>query len=64
MLKENRNPVFDYRALRLLVGIIAFALPIAVPLIASTNLTSISASYYTNSRDIFVGMLFIVGSFL
>jgi hypothetical protein len=64
MPSGNRNPVFDYRALRLLVGIIAFLLPIAVPLIASTNLTSISASYYTNSRDIFVGMLFIVGSFL
>ena len=56
--------VFDYRVLRLLVGLIAFALPFLVSIIASVHLSSISASYHTNARDIFVGMLFIVGSFL
>ena len=64
MTTENSSPVFDYRALRLLVGIIAFALPFTVSLISSISLSSISASYYTEARDVFVGMLFIVGSFL
>lgn len=61
---QNSNPVFDYRALRLLVGLIAFALPITVSIVSKIQLSSISASYHTNARDIFVGMLFIVGSFL
>jgi len=56
--------VFDYRALRLLIGLIAFSLPFIVSIIASSHLSSISASYHTNARDIFIGMLFIVGSFL
>jgi hypothetical protein len=58
------NKVFDYRALRLLVGIIAFSLPFVVSAIANMELGSISGSYYTNARDVFVGLLFIVGSFL
>ncbi|NKB39024.1 MAG: hypothetical protein GKR93_17975 [Gammaproteobacteria bacterium] len=56
--------VFDYRSLRLLVGMIAMLLPIVVTGIAAKELSSISASYYTNARDVFVGMLFIVGTFL
>jgi hypothetical protein len=58
------GPVFDYRALRLLVGLIAFALPFVVCFLSSAPLSSISASYYTNARDVFVGMLFVVSAFL
>jgi hypothetical protein len=62
-IKFSEN-VFDYRALRLLVGLIAFALPIVVSLLSSIQISSISASYYTEARDAFVGMLFIVSAFL
>lgn len=58
------NKVFDYRALRLLVGIIALAIPFVVWWVSNVYLTSISASYYTDARDAFVGMLFVVGAFL
>ena len=64
MKPSNSNTVFDYRALRLLMGMIAFALPFIVTLVSSTTLTSISASYYTEARDIFVGLLFVVSAFL
>ena len=64
MTNSNSGKVFDYRALRLLVGIIAFAIPICVTIISSSPLSSISASYFTEARDVFVGMLFIVGAFL
>ena len=64
MINSNSNTVFDYRALRLLMAIIAFALPFIVTFISSTTLTSISASYYTEARDIFVGLLFVVSAFL
>lgn len=61
---ESDNKVFDYRTLRLLMGIIALFMPIAVVIFSNKALSSISASYYTDSRDIFVGALFIVGAFL
>jgi hypothetical protein len=64
MKHSNSNSVFDYRALRLLMGAIAFALPFIVTLVSSTTLPSISASYYTEARDIFVGLLFVVSAFL
>lgn len=63
-MKNGNTAVFDYRALRLTMGIIALTLPFVVTLVSSAKLTSISASYYTEARDVFVGMLFIVGSFL
>ncbi len=63
-MKNPKNPVFDYRALRLLVGCIALALPFVVNILTPDQLASISASYHTEARDAFVGMLFIVGSFL
>jgi len=56
--------VFDYRTLRLVVGFVAFTLPIIVSWISTTPLSSISASYYTEARDVFVGSLFIVGALL
>ena len=62
--EKSRSTVFDYLTLRLLVGIIAVLMPIIVSIVAAEHLTSISASYHTYARDIFVGMLFIVGVFL
>ena len=64
MTNMNHNPVFDYRALRLFVGIIAFALPFVVIVLSPVPLSSISASYFTEARDAFVGMLFFVWAFL
>lgn len=64
MSANNTNIVFDYRALRLLMGLIAFSLPFVVSFISSVSLPSISFSYHTEARDAFVGMLFVVGAFL
>ena len=64
MTTKNSSIIFDYRALRLIVGLIAFALPFVVSIISSSPLSSISASYHTEARDAFVGMLFVVGAFL
>ncbi|MBL4904825.1 MAG: hypothetical protein JKZ00_02125 [Flavobacteriaceae bacterium] len=61
---KNSNKVFDYRALRLLIGLIALSIPIMVSIISTDSLASISASYYSEARDAFVGMLFIVGAFM
>lgn len=63
---RNRSAVFDYRALRLLMGIIALSLPWLVDLLTgSVELGSISASYwYHDARDVFVGSLFAVSAFL
>lgn len=54
--------LFDYRTLRLLVAIVAMGLPLAVFLVSVTITSSISASYYTNARDVFVGALFVIGA--
>lgn len=64
MTTTTINKVFDYRTLRLLVGLIAFFLPIVAEVLATATIPSISASYYTEARDAFVGMLFVVGAFL
>jgi len=61
---ESSSPVFDYKTLRLLLGIIAFTLPFVVTLMARTQLSSISASYFTEARDWFVGFLFVVGALM
>ena len=62
---ESRNPTFDYVTLRLLMGVMAFAIPIVVIYLAHPIvLESISASYHTDAQDHFVGMLFIVAAFL
>lgn len=64
-MKPIENILFDYRALRLLVGVIALTLPMIVSLLADgPSLGSISGSYYTDARDVFVGLLFVVGAFL
>ena len=65
MNTEPYNPVFDYRLLRTLIGLVAIALPVVACQTSDSDcITSISASYYTDARDYFVGMLFIVGAFL
>ena len=64
MEKQAVSAVFDYRGLRLLMGLIALSLPVIVSVLAGKSLTSISASYYSDARDMFVGLLFVVGSFL
>lgn len=61
---SSSDTVFDYRSLRLLMGIIAFLLPFVVSLIATDPLSSISESYCTEARDAFVGLLFFVSAFL
>jgi hypothetical protein len=65
--KGTEQPEFEYLSLRLLVSILAFALPLLVlffspPTIRS--LSSISVSYHTTSRDIFVGSLFVIAALL
>ncbi len=64
ILNKPDEPIFDYRTLRLSMGVIALSLPILVTLISNQRLESISASYYTNARDIFVGLMFVVAAFL
>lgn len=59
-----RSWTFDYVTLRLLVGIIAFAMPVLVTALAGEPLESISASYHTAAQDAFVGQLFVVASFM
>ena len=58
--------VINHRIMRQIIGAIAFGMPWAVWLLAEEpgQLSSISASYWTDSRDIFVGCLFAVGFFL
>lgn len=62
--ESEQKLVFDYRALRLTVGLVAFGLPIVTLLISSSPIPSISASYHTEARDVFVGALFIIGALL
>lgn len=61
---SQRIPTFSSESIRLMVGLITFILPILVSIISFTRLTSISASYYTRARDVFVGLLFVLGAFL
>jgi len=61
---SQRVPTFSSESIRLMVGLLTFILPILVSIISFTRLTSISASYYTRARDVFVGLLFVLGAFL
>jgi hypothetical protein len=60
----RRVPTFSSEAIRWIVGLITFALPILISILSFTRLTSISASYYTGARDVLVGSLFVLGAFL
>jgi quinol-cytochrome oxidoreductase complex cytochrome b subunit len=62
--ESQQTLVFDYRTLRLLVGLVAFTLPVLVKLLSSTPISSVSASYYTEARDVFVGSLFVIGALM
>ncbi len=73
--KVAENLTFDHYTLRLFVGGIALFFPWVVTVFAfpvnSSHLalleripSSISASYYTNARDIFVGCLAVIGILL
>lgn len=55
---------FDEYSLRLVIGAIALGLPSLVIHLSENPLPSISASYYTSSRDVFVGCLFAIGALL
>lgn len=59
---KGQTLMFDADTLRKTVGVVAILLPLMVKWRASTPLTSISASYYTEAHDIFVGALFIIGA--
>jgi hypothetical protein len=65
---KKQDEIFDYRTLRLLVGIVAFALPIVVwaaARLAGDKIDSISISYHSDSaRDFFVGALFIIATLM
>jgi len=63
-LPSNRQ--MNHKIMRVIVGVIALLLsPVVYFLSNSENeLTSISISYWTDSRDIFVGSLVVVGFFL
>jgi quinol-cytochrome oxidoreductase complex cytochrome b subunit len=62
--EDPRQNVFDYRFLRLVVGVVALSLPLIVSLLAPEPLESISASYHEGGRDVFVGMLVAVGTLM
>jgi hypothetical protein len=62
---SNEKLVFNFRTLRLIIGALAFAFPCAVIALTGTITTSISASYHeAETRDMFVGFLFIIGALL
>ncbi len=61
---QNTAPIFDYKALRLLMGIIVLVLSPLVTVIAAKALASVSASYHTDAQDVFIGLLFVVSAFL
>lgn len=64
----KQDEIFDYKTLRLLVGIVAIALPIVVLVAARAAvppIDSISASYWVDdARDLFVGALFIIATLM
>lgn len=64
MSDEAENSAFNYQLLRFTMGIIALMIPGCVTQLGGSELSSISASYYTPGRDYFVGLLCIVAAFL
>ena len=59
---KKHGSIFSHDQLRLIVGFVAFALPLLVKNKSSVLLTSISASYHTEAHDIFVGSLFVIAT--
>jgi hypothetical protein len=63
--KFNDQLTFNPRTLRLTIGALAFAFPAAVIALTGKITTSISASYHeVQTRDVFVGFLFLIGALL
>jgi hypothetical protein len=62
--ESKENLVFDYHTIRLLIGFISLSFPWIVMWRAGKITSSLSWSYYTEARDIFVGLLFVIGAFL
>ena len=61
---EGEGLIFDYHTIRLIIGFIAMIFPLIVYIRAAKITDSISWSYYTDARDLFVGFLFVIGAFL
>ena len=63
--QSRESLVFDIRSLRLIIGALALAFPAVVYTLTGRITTSISASYHEpQTRDVFVGFLFILGALL
>jgi hypothetical protein len=60
----GRSHAFNYQLQRLMIGIAAGLLPILVHFLGCNELTSLSASYHSNARDIFVACLSAVGGLM
>lgn len=56
--------MINYRRLRFVMSLIAITLPVTVTVFSKTQLTSISASYYSETRYWFVGLLFFISALL
>ena len=64
-LESKPTRVINHKTMRQIIGLIAFQLPLAVLLFSGQQeLSSISISYWTDARDIFVGSLVAVAFFL
>ena len=63
--QQTAMRVINYKRMRLVIGLIAFLMPITVWLLSGhPGLSSISIAYWSHSQDIFVGSLFAVGFFM
>lgn len=62
----NKRPELDHQALKFLIGLIAFLLPVLAPILSGSDIPSISDSYCDDGsgRDVFVGFLFAIASFM
>ena len=66
LIFEESHPEIDEHTMKLIVGLIAFLLPVLTNYFSQEDLKAISASYHAGfwSRDIFVGCLFAISAFL
>jgi len=63
--RNNDDLLFDYRTLRLIIGVLALGFPFTVIALTGKITTSMSASYHeAATRDVFVGFMFIIGALL
>ncbi|NQZ06792.1 MAG: DUF998 domain-containing protein [Algicola sp.] len=67
--QEQKKLIISYMQLRRYIGYLGLALPVVLALVAYLKFDtpiqgSISAYYHTDMRDVFVGILFVIGFFL